>query len=331
MKLIKNYIPVLLIVAIMVGLYSCKKVTPPLLDYKRDIKYLVENISDYSHLYNKRFVVIVNDGYELLTKDAQKNGVVDLEYVSRINGMHINGLNYGPDSLNKAVTDGDRNSINDWLKISKANMIPTFVTDYSNEPAKMLESYTNNLLKAYIPYVSVNTNNTEIPNYPDTVVNSNIDSVFTTLICRNFILIPNLSNYASKHDFIEVMKNKNYDMIIIDWNFNATSTWSKLELDSLKIKANGAKRMVLSYVSIGQAQNNRFYWEKRFTDVPPLWLFDEDKKHKGYFNIKYWDSDWQHFMYGTDDSYTRKITKAGFDGVYLDKLKEGYTYWENKK
>ncbi|MBI3232992.1 MAG: hypothetical protein HYZ42_02955 [Bacteroidetes bacterium] len=332
MKEIKSSIYILVLAAAIasIGLYSCKKTVPPLLDYKRDIKFLVENISDYAKSFNRNFAIVVNDGVDLLTKNAEKTGALDQEYMTRINGIHINGLNFGPDSLDFALPDSVKNKINDWMSIATKNYIPVFVTDYSKINSNILDSYTKNTLKGYVPYVSNTINNSVIPSYPDTINLANSDSIFTPYIAKNYLLITNLSGFASKKDFTDSIRKTNYDMIIIDLDFNSTTVWLKSEIDLLKVKANGKRRLVLSYMSIGQAQTKRFYFTSQLLTNPPLWLSNQDEKNKEFYNIRYWDSDWQNIMFGSDDSYTRRIVKAGFDGAFLDRLTPAYSWWETK-
>jgi cysteinyl-tRNA synthetase len=45
--------------------------------------------------------------------------------------------------------------------------------------------------------------------------------------------------------------------------------------------------------------------------------------------VKYWEKDWQNIIYGNDNSYSKKILNAGFDGVYLDII-EAFEYFEEE-
>ena len=71
-----------------------------------------------------------------------------------------------------------------------------------------------------------------------------------------------------------------------------------------------------------------YYWRKPWTINDPSWL---KKKYDGYENevwVEYWNQEWQDIIYGNDDSYTRKVIDAGFDGVYLDNV-EAYYFLTN--
>lgn len=326
-----TFIQLTLVFALAFGLaVSCKKTNPPLLDYKRDLKFLVENLSDYARIYNKRFLLIPNNALPLISRDGTLTGGPDMDYTASITGVHVDGYNYLASKPDEPVSDATKNGIDSWLKIYKDLANPIFITDYATDQTKITEAYNGNKQKGYTSYVANSANANTIPNFPDPVNNSNSDSIFSGLLCKNFLYMPNMGSYASKSDFTAAIRSKNYDLLVIDLFFNNTSAWTKTELDSLKMKPGGQRRLVISYLSVGQAQDNRFYWEKRFADNPPLWLSEADKTNKGYYNVVYWDPDWQNFLYGNDDSYVRKILKAGFDGVFLDRMQPAYEYWEKK-
>jgi cysteinyl-tRNA synthetase len=71
-------------------------------------------------------------------------------------------------------------------------------------------------------------------------------------------------------------------------------------------------------MSIGEAEDYRYYWQSDWEVGNPDWLAEENPDWEGNYKVKYWDSDWQSIFYGNDASYLKKITDAGFNGVYLD-------------
>ena len=87
---------------------------------------------------------------------------------------------------------------------------------------------------------------------------------------------------------------------------------------ALTIKATGGTRLVIAYMSIGEAEDYRYYWQTAWQAESPAWLAAENPVWAGNYKVRYWDRDWQSIIYGNDDSYLRKILAAGFDGVYLD-------------
>jgi len=92
----------------------------------------------------------------------------------------------------------------------------------------------------------------------------------------------------------------------------------------------GGPKKVLAYLSIGEAEDYRFYWQATWdkknagktSAVNPTWLGPEDPEWKGNYKVKYWDPAWQAIM----KQYVDKIVAAGFDGIYLDII-DAYEFW----
>ena len=69
----------------------------------------------------------------------------------------------------------------------------------------------------------------------------------------------------------------------------------------------------------------RIEWESN----PPSWLAEENPDWRGNYKVRYWDENWQSIIYGDDNSYLKRITDAGFDGVCLDII-DAFEYFENE-
>jgi cysteinyl-tRNA synthetase len=82
-------------------------------------------------------------------------------------------------------------------------------------------------------------------------------------------------------------------------------------------------------VSIGQAENYRYYWQPEWGPNPPDWLDQADDEWAGDYWVHYWEPEWQSIIYGSPESYLDKIISLGFDGVYLDRV-DAYWYYENQ-
>jgi cysteinyl-tRNA synthetase len=76
-------------------------------------------------------------------------------------------------------------------------------------------------------------------------------------------------------------------------------------------------------MSIGEAENYRYYW----SDLSKSLIYKENPDWPGNYSVRYWEAAWKQVIYGNDQSYTKKILNAGFDGVYLDII-EAYEYFE---
>ena len=91
----------------------------------------------------------------------------------------------------------------------------------------------------------------------------------------------------------------------------------------------GGEKIVLCYMSIGQAADFRFYWQPEWRKDPPAWLDEPDGTWAGDYWVRYWDPGWQAIIYGSPESYLDQIMALGFDGVYLDRV-DAYWYYEEQ-
>ncbi len=124
----------------------------------------------------------------------------------------------------------------------------------------------------------------------------------------------------------EAISRVPYDVIVIDYarDGSAETRLTRRELEKLKTKPDGSRRIVLSYLSVGEAETYRAYWKWWWTWlgwlVGPSWLGRENPEWRGNYAVRYWDKGWQDIIAGPGGSYLGQIIEAGFDGVWLDKV-----------
>jgi len=111
------------------------------------------------------------------------------------------------------------------------------------------------------------------------------------------------------------------DWIVLDASFSSDEPWTAADLTA--IRAGRAGRKVIAYLSIGEAENYRAYWQSSWNTNAPAFLLGENPEWKGNFRVKYWQSAWQQIILADED----KIMAAGFDGVYLD-IVDGFETFE---
>jgi len=116
-----------------------------------------------------------------------------------------------------------------------------------------------------------------------------------------------------------------FDLVVVSI---ATAGNSEKVIPALKNSPGGVK-VVLCYMSIGQAEDYRWYWQPEWSKNPPKWLDKGDTEWAGDYWVRYWDPEWQRIIYGTPDSYLDRIIALGFDGVYLDRV-DAYIYYQEQ-
>src|SRR5690606_19523023 len=82
-----------------------------------------------------------------------------------------------------------------------------------------------------------------------------------------------------------------YDMVVIDYSRNGTQAraYSEAEIARMKRKPEGGRRIVLAYMSIGEAESYRFYWKDGWGPGTPDWLGRENRQWPDNYAVRYWD------------------------------------------
>lgn len=122
-----------------------------------------------------------------------------------------------------------------------------------------------------------------------------------------------------------------HDLLVIDYSRDGTEeeALKPADLAKLKRKPDGGRRLVVAYLSIGEAETYRDYWRwywggRWYTRwigwfLAPSWLGPEDKSWRGNYAVRYWQPGWQDVILGKG-GYVDRLIAQGFDGVYLDKI-----------
>lgn len=124
-----------------------------------------------------------------------------------------------------------------------------------------------------------------------------------------------------------------YDAIVIDYTRDGSdaSALSAADVRQMKFKPDGSRRVVLAYMSIGEAESYRWYWKSSWNNSwfianifgKPSWCGPQNDDWKGNYAVRYWDPEWQKIIAG-DGGYLDRLLKLGFDGVWLDKVDSAF-------
>lgn len=299
------------------------------IDFKTEMRNFVIGISKYSKLNHPNFAVIPQNGIELVTENGDISGKLSTSYLDAIDGNGQEDLLYGYISDDIATSGNDTNYIKSFLNVSKNAGNKILITDYCSTQSKISDSYTRNNLSGYVSFAANQRELNSIPNFPAKIYNENSTVISSLNQAQNFLYLINAAKYSSKNQFISAVTATNYDVLVMDLFFNDGTLFSTSEIAQLKNKANGGKRLVISYMSIGEAEDYRYYWNTNWNTSKPSWLDAENPNWAGNFKVKYWDKNWQNIIYGNNESYLKKILDVGFDGVYLDII-DAYEYYESK-
>lgn len=300
---------------------QAKKCDVPELNFRQQMRTFVQELSTYSKGIDENFLIIPQNGQELLTANGDRGGAEEDAYIAAIDAVGREDMFYGYYGDDQLTPAEDRDFLISICDVAKENGKLVLATDYCSTQSKMNDSYAQNDLRGYSGFAADRRELDNIPAYPATVHNAHNGNVTSASQVKNHIFYIN-PNTATKQEFLDGLKATNYDLLIIDLFYEEVAL-TAADVESLKLKANGGARLVVCYMSIGEAEDYRYYWDALDKSL----LCQENPDWKGNFAVKYWEADWKSVIYGNDQSYLKKILNAGFNGVYLDII-EAYETFE---
>ncbi|MBU1700997.1 MAG: endo alpha-1,4 polygalactosaminidase, partial [Candidatus Eisenbacteria bacterium] len=189
-------------------------------------------------------------------------------------------------------------------------------------------SYLQSELRGYISFAANHRDLDNIPPYPYPPFNKHNGNVGNLQAAKNFLYLLDGSSFADRQTYLAALAQTDYDILIID-AFYEDSALTSGEIEPLRMKHSGGSRLVIAYMSIGEAEDYRYYWQTDWAQHPPAWLAEENPDWPGNYKVKYWEDEWQEIICGQSGSYLQKILSAGFDGAYLD-LIDAYEFFEER-
>ncbi len=311
-------------------LMSCKKkdraYTYDNIDFKEEMRHFVQEISQYSKNIQPDFNIITQNGVELITSNGHPDGTLCSDYVQAIDGQAQEGLFYGYETDNIATPLQTTTYLKTFLNKAKNDHKQILITDYCDTPDAIRNSRDSIDRNGYIGFTAVQRELDVVPLLP--VSHENNRNISNLAEAQNFLYLLNLENFPDKNSFIQAIVATNYDVLITDL-FYDNQAFTTQDLQALRHKANGGRRLVIAYVSIGEAEDYRYYWQSQWNNDQPIWLDEENPDWSGNYKVRYWEKDWQKIIYGNNNSYLKKVLNAGFDGAYLDII-DAFEYFEDK-
>lgn len=308
--------------AVAFGACTSEEVAP---DYRQEMRDFIIRISAEGEQLRPGFVVIPQNGLDLLTEQSGAQGAPNLAYIGAIDGCGQEELFYGYDNQNNFLSENYEEQAQ-WLaqcRFANTHGLKVLVTDYCSAPDLVTDSYNRNDAEGFISFAAESRELDLVPSAAHHENTNNIDSLSQA---QNFLYCIAPSLFATKEEFLTALENSRHDVIIMDL-FYEDEMLTAADIARLQNKPQGGRRLVIAYMSIGQAESYRWYWKNAWNVNAPSFLLQEDPSWVDNYYVRYWDPNWQSIiMYGSD-SYLHRITSSGFDGVYLD-IVNAFEYFE---
>lgn len=248
---------------------------------------------------NSGFLTISNGGYNLYSAKAKTRN----KMLNAIDGVIIE----------EAFTHEDQKAMRESFSEALSTGKKAFSIEYEDFKGD------DDILSYRAPSIDLD----RVPRY---LKHSEYD-VNTLSEVQDFLVILDPGKYKSKKAYLQAIKNTDYDLVFVDLFYDDQNPLTLSDVKSLKKKKHSGTRKVCAYLSIGEAEDYRYYWKKRWNKKSkrPSWIVEENPEWKGNYKVKYWKSAWKKIVY----KYLDKIVAKGFDGVYLDVI-DAYEYFEER-
>ena len=253
--------------------------------YRERMKDFIKEIRDGT---NKEKIIITQNGNELYFK----NGKVDNNFFNVTNGTTQESLYYG-DVLrfNVPTSKGLKNELLELTVPIRKKGKPVFIINYGKGKKKREFLKKEDLKTKFVSELLPSFNADKLY---ETIEDYNDEDIYSLNEVKNFLCLLNPEKFSSIDGYYQTLKNTNYDLLLIEVSYNNVF-FTKEQIEELKIKHNGGKRLVIAYLSIGEAEDYRFYWNKK----KPNWIVKENENWEG----KYWSPEWKSII----KKYQKKI------------------------
>ncbi|WP_158410023.1 endo alpha-1,4 polygalactosaminidase [Fusobacterium animalis] len=281
--------------------------------YRERMKDFIKEIRDGT---NKEKIIITQNGNELYFK----NGKVDNNFFNVTNGTTQESLYYG-DVLrfNVPTSKGLKNELLELTVPIRKKGKPVFIINYGKGKKKREFLKKEDLKTKFVSELLPSFNADKLY---ETIEDYNDEDIYSLNEVKNFLCLLNPEKFSSIDGYYQTLKNTNYDLLLIEVSYNNVF-FTKEQIEELKIKHNGGKRLVIAYLSIGEAENYRFYWKKKWNKKKPNWIVKENENWEGNCIVKYWSLEWKSII----KEYQKKLDEIGVDGYLLDTV-DTYQYFE---
>ena len=277
---------------------------------------LLTDIRNYSKSRKNNFIMLGNGASSLLAKYPQLFNSLD--------GLMVESMFYGGGMKENVMTSKtDTNYHKQLLKLPLQRKFPVFNLDYCHSAAKIRDAYQKANALGIVESVSSRWE-LDIPYGMKLTESPKI--CYNLKNVKSFLVMLNPGRYSTVKKYIDALAATKQDMLIIDLYFGGTPL-TKQQVQRLKKRSDGKRRIVLAYMSVGEAETYRPYWKKSWNKNPPTWL-SKVNSDWGSYRVKYWTPQWKSILYGSSGSYLDMIMAASFDGVFIDTI-DTYSYFEN--
>ncbi|MBR2214799.1 MAG: endo alpha-1,4 polygalactosaminidase [Selenomonadaceae bacterium] len=292
------------------------------ISYREEMATLITKIHAYATDKKADFGLLPNGGLALYQEEDTSYS--SRELMKKINGVLVESVFYRWNEEGFAATPAeDRNYFAESLVKPKESGLPVFCIDYTADKEATNDATGLAEAAGYASLVMPRRELDTIPTTPIPQVNNR--DIKNLQEAKNFLALLNPGKFSGREDYLTSLAKTDYDLLIVDLYYGDTPL-TVAEVARLQRKGNGGRRQVYAYMSVGEAEDYRPYWQDSWVSSLPDWLAPPNEDWAGSYHVRYWRPEWQKILFGSPDAYLDKIIAAGFDGAFLDVV-DGYDYF----
>ena len=291
---------------------------------------LISELKGYAVKRNPQFFLLGNGGAPLFHADEYSGNTAEnvMRLMDALDGELVESVYYGWDMNDGDETpDDERAYVKEVLELPKLYGKPLFALDYVKTKSQAKDAYKKAALDGFVMSASFARELDEIPDKANRPAMNEKDIKQLTDVSTYLVLL-NPGKFESREAYVDALAATPYDLLIIDLYFGDTPL-SRDEVERLKRKPDGKRRLVAAYMSIGEAEDYRPYFAPAWHKNPPSFIEERNKDWEGNMKVRYWQKEWHDILFGSINAYLDKILAAGFDGSFLDVI-DAYEYFQNK-
>jgi cysteinyl-tRNA synthetase, unknown class len=305
--------------------------TEILLDLRDEMRKFVQSISRYARRRKPNFIIVVQDGLELLIKrdDVDENRTSPARtYMRSIDGVMAQGIFYDIKSPGKPPPPDRQRGLLSRADFAHKNGIKVFTLDFGDGRAVIDSAFSQASKRGFVSLVSNQpfTDISQIPSYPTRPFGENPNSIVALKQVRNFVVITNSQSFGRQDQFALKVHDNNYDMVVVDV-YHGRKPLSRQAVETLKYKKLGAKRLVLAHMDLGAAASYAYYWQDNWREGSPSWINAPVREDPDRYNVEFWRPAWQQIISGNTNSFIYGLIAQGFDGAVISGV-EAFKFFE---
>lgn len=157
------------------------------------------------------------------------------------------------------------------------------------------------------------------------MINDSSKNIYNIGDAQNILILNDDTLYSSAEELANDISKTNYDIVIIKPLFKYRKRFSSLDLQKMRFKKNGTKRLLLAEFNVSEANPQEYYWNIKWKPGAPDWLVRQSFSNSDSIITRYWELEWRKII----SRYFKDILNEGFDGVFFTGL-ENHQYFEQQ-